>query len=266
MAILGVIAGSGLFPQLVCEAANQRGDRCVVAALDGSEYPFLEQAAQVFRRFKMDDHGSLLAFFSDEGVKEAVLAGKIEHRAVLTPGVLSPEARSLLETLPDLNPATILQALIDYFEANGIRIIQPVEFVKPFLCAPGVLSRAEPGETVLEDIRFGWERARRLADMDIGQTLVVKNRAVVAVEGMEGTDETILRAGRLGGPGTVVIKTGRTEQDWRIDLPAVGLRTIEAANEAGAAALCFEAAFMPFFQRREALEAADEKGLVVIAR
>ena len=265
MDVLGIIAGSGGFPIKICDELKQRGDICVVAALEEADLPPLKKQADSIRIFRLGDLGSVVAFFQEQGVKKAVFAGKIEHRSVLVPGALSPEAMSLLQQLPDLNPETILKALVDYFSARGIRIIQPDEFIKPLICVPGILSRTRPTAAVKEDIDFGWDRARRLADMDIGQTLVVKARAVVAVEGMEGTDETIRRAGELAGPGVVVIKLGRTHQDLRIDLPAVGLGTIEASVEASAAALCFEAAVLPFFQKQEALRKADENGLVIMA-
>ena len=123
-----------------------------------------------------------------------------------------------------------------------------------------------PSRELELDIAFGWEMARNIADSDIGQTVVVKDRAIVAVEGMEGTDETIKRGGRLAGKGTTVVKVSRMSQDPRIDLPAVGLATVQSLVAAKSSVLCFEAGQMPFFQRQEAVCLADAQGIAIIAK
>lgn len=266
MGVLGIIAGAGDFPLHICDRAQALGDRCVVAGIEGAVHSRLENKAEVFKRFRLGDLTRMISFFKENKVEEAVFAGKVEHGKVLDPQSLSQEVLRILEGLPDMNPTTILKALIRYFSGQGIQIIQPIEFIEPLLCSPGVLSTAQPTAGIEGDIRFGWDKARRLADLDIGQTLIVKNGSVIAVEGMEGTDEAIRRAGRLAGGGAVVIKRGRTHQDLRIDLPAVGIQTIEAAAEAGISALCFEAGILPFFQKEEALKLAEHHGIVVIAR
>lgn len=266
MGVLGIIAGAGDFPLHICDRVQALGDRCVVAGIEGAAHSRLEENADVFELFRLGDLSRMVSFLKGNNVVKAVFAGKVEHRNVLDPQSLSPEVLRILERLPDLNPKTILKELISYFAGQGIQIVQPTEFIKPLLCPPGILSTAQPTASIDEDIHFGWEKARLLADLDIGQTLVVKNRSVIAVEGMEGTDEAIRRAGRLAGSGAVVIKLGRTHQDFRIDIPAVGLQTMEAAVEAGISALCFEAGVLPFFQREEALRLADDHGIAVIAR
>jgi DUF1009 family protein len=162
MDAFGIIAGSGGFPIKICEEFKLRGDRCVVAALAGADMISLENRADVFQLFKLGDPDSVAAFFHEQGVEKAVFAGKIEHRTVLNPGALSPETLSLLRQLPDLNPGTILKALIDYFSRLGIHIIQPDEFIKPLVCAPGILSRIPPTAAIKEDVDFGWDRTRRL--------------------------------------------------------------------------------------------------------
>jgi len=155
---------------------------------------------------------------------------------------------------------------MDYFGRRGIRFISPEPFLAPLLCAEGVLSKKKPSASIKSDITWGWEKARALADADIGQCVVVKEKAVVAVEGMEGTDAAIRRGGELAGSGVVVIKRARSHQDQRVDLPAVGMDTLRALSEVQGAALCFEAHKMPFFQKAEALELADRHRIVVLAR
>ncbi|MFQ5722834.1 MAG: LpxI family protein, partial [Candidatus Aminicenantales bacterium] len=164
------------------------------------------------------------------------------------------------------SPAVLLKAIIDYLEQEGLEIKSPMFLLSSLVCKEGTLTVTKPSPAVEEDIAFGWKVARQVADLDIGQTVVVKDRAVVAVEGMEGTDKTIKRAGRLAGQGTVVVKVARTQQDARVDLPAVGLKTLEAMAEAGSQALCFEAEIMPFFQKEKAIKLADIHHISIIAK
>ena len=139
-------------------------------------------------------------------------------------------------------------------------------FIESLVCLPGVLTTKKPSSKIRGDIDFGWGIARKLADIEIGQTIVVKEKAVVAVEGMEGTDAAIKRGGMLAGEDTVVIKICRTHQDPRIDLPAVGIHTLNALVAARSRALCLEAKKMPFFQKEESLALANAHGITIIAK
>jgi hypothetical protein len=262
---LGIIAGSGAFPlQAVAEAGNL-GYVCVVAGLRGAADEALKLRADAFEWIGPAEIAKLVAFFKDQGVREAILVGKVEHRSVFRKD-LGDEAAALLAGLRERTPTALLQAVVGYLEAQGIAVKDPAFLLRPHLCPAGVLGGMEPGPDAAADVEFGWPLAKRLADLDIGQTIVVKGRAVVAVEGMEGTDETIARSLRLAGPGVVVIKVGRTRQDTRFDVPAVGLATMRALVRARAAALAIEAGTMPFFQRDESLALADANGIAVIAR
>jgi UDP-2,3-diacylglucosamine hydrolase len=264
---IGLIAGAGESPLLALEEAARRGLECVVAGLRGEAQPDLKSRAAAFEWIGLTELDKLVSFFKSQAVRRAVMTGAIDPKAALQSQETMDDALfQLIAQIRDKTPTRLIQSLIDYLNGQGIEIVDPSFLLQPYFCEAGLLSAAPPTPSILEDIEFGWERARRLADEEIGQTLAVKDRAVVAVEGMEGTGETIERAGRLAGPGIVVIKVARTRQDPRIDIPAVGRDTFRRLIQARAAALCFEAGRMPFFQKDESLALADAAGLTVLAK
>jgi hypothetical protein len=263
---LGIIAGAGEFPRQAIADARREGYHCIVAGIRGAAEESLKREADAFAWIGPAEIGRLVTFFKAQDVREAVLLGKVEHRTIFRPDLQEPDVAALLNVLPDRTPTTLLRSLIAYLGTQGITVKDPSFLLRAYFCPPGVLGRTEPSAAVLADIAFGWPLARQLADLDIGQTLVVKDRAVAGVESLEGTNETIARSGRLAGPGVVVLKVGRTGQDMRLDVPAVGLETLRALVRVRAAALAFEAATMPFFQKDEALTMAEANGIAVIAR
>jgi DUF1009 family protein len=262
---IGLIAGSGRFPLQALAGAKARGYSCVVAGIRGEAPPEIKAEAEAFEWVGPTELEKLVTFFKAQGVTEAVLAGKVEPRTLLRKDVRDEALSRLLSGIGERTPTGVLRSLIEFLTGQGIRVMDPSFLLAPFFCPPGRLSKAEPSAGVLEDAAVGRLVARAAADLEIGQTVAVKNGAIVAVEGMEGTDEAIRRAGRLAGDGIVVAKAGRTRQDMRIDVPAVGLETVKALVSARAAALVFEAAAVPFFQKDEALALADAHGLVVLA-
>ena len=263
---LGVIAGSGEFPIHVCQRAREMGFLCVAAAIKGqADKPFARMADDI-AWFEVHEIGNLIGFFKEKGVSEAVFAGKIDPLAVFKNEELQNTLTALQGSEKKWTPADLIQTAIEIFSAQGIAIEDPTPFIASAYCEEGVLTETKPSADAEEAIRFGWDIARKLADLDIGQTVIVKNRAIVAVEGMEGTDKAILRAGELVGKGTIVVKVGRSSQDPRIDLPAVGLKTVESLVRAGGQALGFEAKSVPFFQKEKALSLANAHGLSIIAR
>lgn len=264
---IGLIAGAGESPLLALEEAARLGLECVVAGIRSEAQPDLKSRAAAFEWIGLTELDKLVTFFKSQSVRRTVMAGAIDPKAVLQPPETMDDALfQIIAQIRDKTPARLIQTLIDYLGAQGVEVVDPSFLLQPYLCPPGLLGSVPPTPAILEDIEFGWERARLLADEEIGQTLAVKDRAVVAVEGMEGTSEAIERAGRLAGPGLVVIKVARTRQDPRIDIPAVGLDTVRRLVKVKAAALCFEAGRMPFFQKDEALALADAAGLAVLAK
>jgi len=263
---LGIVAGAGEFPLQAVADVQRSGVFCAVAGIRGAASEALKGRADAFEWVGLAEIDKLVSFFKSQMIRDVVLVGKVEPRAFVEGGAPEEALSSLLARLQDRRPTTLLRSLIAFFKAEGIEILDPGFLLRPLLSPAGTLGRVEPSADVEADIAFGWPLAKRLADLDIGQTLVVKKRAVVAVEGLEGTDATIRRSRPLAGPGIVVLKVGRTLQDMRLDVPAVGLETVRALVEAEAAALCFEAAATPFFQKDESLVLADRNGLSIIAR
>ena len=263
---LGVIAGSGESPSFIQTRAQAMGYSCVTAALREEADPVLEEQGGPLAWFAVTDVAGIVRFFKSHGITEAVFAGKVDPRHIFEKKRLGAALLSLLQRGRDRSAESVIRAAMEYFARHGIDFISPEPFFAEAMCPPGLLSRSELDPTVEADIDWGWERARQLADADVGQCIVVKDKAVVAIEGMEGTDAAIRRGGELAGEGFVVIKLARSNQDPRVDLPAVGLETIEGLVSAGGRALCFEACKMPFFQKDAALGLADQHGIVVLAR
>jgi DUF1009 family protein len=263
---IGLIAGSGEFPLTVLEEARRRGLFCAVLAAAEGAPAELEERADAWKRTGSGRLEEAVAFFREQGVQDVVFAGKIDPADVFRPETRDEAAGRAMAALPDRRPATLIRAAIDLLAARGLRVMDPAPFLEPLMCPEGTLTPSGPSERAAADIDFGWPLARTIADQDVGQTLVVKDGLVVAVEGLEGTDEAIRRAGRLAGPGTVALKVGRTRQDRRVDLPAAGLATVRSLVEAGASALCLEAGRVVFFRRSEALALAASAGLAVVGR
>ena len=262
---IGIVAGSGEFPLLAVAEARRRGLETVVAAVRGEAEDALGDEVPDAAWFEPGDLGGLLAFLKGRGIAEVLIAGKVRPESVLRPGALDSAARRVLETAGEGSPVRLIGSLIAFFEGQGIRVLDPSPFLADRFFPPGVLTRTRPSPAVLADIERGFTVARALADLDAGQTAVVKNGQVVALEGIEGTDLTILRAGDLAGPGTVVVKVARTDQDPRIDLPGAGLRTVRSLVEARAAAFAFEAGKVVLFRKDESVAAADEHGIALVA-
>jgi hypothetical protein len=238
----------------------------VVAAVEGEASPRLEKAAAVFRWFKPGKLSGAASFFLENGAREVVMLGKVQPNAVFRPDNFDEAAWDTLQGLADKSPFSLLGAAVAFLEGRGLQVLPPRAVLEPQFCREGVLTAVAPTAAQLADIDFGLGLARRFADLEIGQTLVIKDRAVVAVEGMEGTDETIKRGGRLAGPGFIAVKAGRTSQDLRLDVPAVGLDTVRTLVRAGGGALGIDALKVAFFQKEEALALAQARGVAIVVR
>ena len=245
---------------------RRRGLRCLVLGIKGEASPALKAAADAFFWIKPGELVRAVAFFKDHGISETLLLGKVRPDVVFRRDHFEAETWRRAERIKKRSASDILSAAFAFLEANGIKVLSPGPLLAPYFCRPGVLTRATPTRPVLEDVIFGLKTARQAADLEIGQTLVVKGGAVVAVEGLEGTDRAIRRGGRLAGPGFVVVKAGRTSQDMKIDVPAVGLDTVKALLQVGGVALGIEARKVVFFQKEEAISLADSKGASIVVR
>lgn len=263
---IGIIAGSGAFVAGAVSELRRRGRRCAVLGIRGESSPGLRAAADAYLTVKPGELIRAVAFFRDQNVSEILLLGKVRPGVVFRRGNFDAQTWKRLEGVKQRSALGILDAAFAFLKSQGFKVLSPGPFLAPQICKAGVLTKAAPTRAVLEDIVYGLRIARQAADLEIGQTLVVKSGAVIAVEGMEGTDRAIRRGGRLAGPGFVVVKAGRTSQDLRIDVPAVGLNTVKILSEAGGIALGIEARKVAFFQRPEAVFLADSQGISIVAR
>jgi DUF1009 family protein len=202
----------------------------------------------------------------EEGVKHAVMAGQVKHNKIFSS--IRPDWRlaKLLLSLPLKNTDSLIGAVARVLQDEGIELVDSTKFLGSLLPAEGVLTQRAPDAAEIADIAYGRTVARQIAGLDLGQTVVVRDRACVAVEAMEGTDETIERAARIaGGQKLVVVKVSKPQQDMRFDVPVVGLRTIEVMRQANASALAIDARRTLLFERDALIRAADEAGIAIQA-
>jgi hypothetical protein len=265
---LGLIAGRGRFPLDVARAVRRRGERVAAVAFRGETDPGLEPEVESVVWVHLGELGRLLESLRAAGAREAVMAGKIpKTRLYGDLGALRPDGRaiSLLARLRDRKDDTILRAIADELQAEGIRLRTQPEVAPELFAGPGPLGRLEPSAEQRADVAFAWPIAKELGRLDIGQTVAVRDRAVLAVEAIEGTDAAIARAGALApSGGIVVVKVAKPDQDARFDMPAIGLDTLKALVEAKAAALAFEAGRTVVLDRDELAREADAQGIAVV--
>jgi DUF1009 family protein len=262
----GLIAGNGRFPFLVLEGARSLGIEMAVIAIKEEASPELATIARRLHWVSLGELSKAIELLQKEGVKQAVMAGQVKHNKIFS--AIRPDWRlaKLLFSLPRKNTDALIGAVARVLEDEGIHLVDSTAFLKPLVPEPGVLTRRAPGEHEAADIAYGLSVARQIAAMDIGQTVVVSDCACVAVEAMEGTDETIARAARLtAGKPLVVVKVSKPGQDMRFDVPVIGLPTIEQMRQSGATALVVDAHKTLLFDRSKLIVAADAAGIVIQA-
>jgi DUF1009 family protein len=262
----GLIAGNGRFPFLVLEAARSQGIEMTVIALREEASPELEVLAQRLHWVSLGELSRTLDLLHKEGVTRAVMAGQVKHTKIFSSIRPDWKLAKLIFSLPRKNTDSLIGAVARVLEDEGIQLVDSTSFLKPLLPEPGVLTRRAPDSRESGDMAYGREIARQVAGLDLGQTVVISDRACVAVEAMEGTDETIERAARLAaGKPLVVVKVAKPRQDMRFDVPVVGLRTVEVMRRSQATALAIDARRTLLFDRPRLIEAADEAGIAVEA-
>lgn len=261
---IGLIAGNGRFPLLFADNARRLGYRVSAVALTGEADPSLERHVDRIHWVALGQLGRLIKAFKQDGVRQAVMAGGVKKTHLFSD--IRPDLRSLAllrrVTLP--KDDLLLRALADELETEGIRIRESTFGLDGLLVEEGQLTRRKPTRREWRDIEFGWETAKAVGALDIGQCVVVKDRVVVAVEAVEGTDEAIRRGGKLARAGAVVVKRFKPQQDARFDLPAVGPGTIASMAESGAMVLALEAGKALFLDREKAIVAADQAGIAIV--
>jgi UDP-2,3-diacylglucosamine hydrolase len=262
----GLIAGNGRFPFLVLEGARSQGIEMAVIALKEEASADLERSAKRLHWVSLGELSKAIELMHQEGVKQAVMAGQVKHNKIFSSIRPDWKLAKLLFSLPRKNTDALIGAVARVLEDEGIRLVDSTLFLKPLLPDAGVLTKRAPDEREAADIAYGLGVARQISAMDIGQTVVISDRACVAVEAMEGTDETIARAARIvNGKPLVVVKVSKPGQDMRFDVPVIGLPTIEQMKSARATALALDAGRTLLFDRAKLIEVADAAGIAIQA-
>lgn len=261
---IGIVSGKGELPCLLAMEARRQGYYVVMIALDPIAGP-MNGCADEVKRINVGRLGEIIKTLKASGIQEAIMAGKVS-KSLIYQGKITPDMRAikLLFTLKDRKDDTILQAITDEIESEGIRMMRTTDFAGDMLMPAGLLTQRRTTTAEDKDIAFGLGIAKEIGRVDIGQTVVVKGRAVMAVEAIEGTDEAIRRGGRLAGDGAVVVKVSKPQQDMRYDVPVVGLDTLRVMIEVRASVLAIEAGKALIIQRQEMISTANEAGISIM--
>jgi UDP-2,3-diacylglucosamine hydrolase len=261
---IGLIAGNGRLPFLFARAARERGLSVVAVAHRNEADPALEAEVAQLTWVKLGQVDRIIHAFREAGVQRAAMAGGIGRVRALTEARPDLGAMRILSRLRSLRDDALLRAVADYFESHGVTIVAPTDYLAQALCPEGHLAgpRLHPAQE--KDVALGREVATLLGQADVGQTVVVRDGSVLALEAVEGTDEAIRRGGRYGGAGAVVVKRCKPGQDLRFDLPAVGPRTLEVMGEVGARVLALEAGRTVLLDAPALFEGAEKSGITLI--
>lgn len=261
---IGIIAGGGQFPLLFAKAAREQGRQVIVVAHEGETDPALADIVDRLYWVKLGQLGKIIKYFKDEGVTETVLLGTITKTRMFRDILPDLKGLSLWNKIDARHDDALLRAIAGELEKDGIQVLESTLYLQHLLFPRGVLGKKKPSAEQGEDIRFGWKMARSVGALDIGQCVVVRDRTVLAVEAIEGTDATIKRGGSLGREKAVVVKVRKPGQDFRFDLPAIGVTTIESMIEAKAKVLAVEAGQALLFDPEAMIAAANRAGIVVV--
>ena len=268
---IGLIAGNGQFPFLALDAARSLGHEVTVIAIREEASPAMEAAAAAgppadFHWVSLGQLGRCIDILKRADVTRALMAGQVKHTRIFSGVMPDLTLLSVLRRLTTRNTDALISAVADVLGAHGIQLVDSTAFLEPLLARAGTLTERAPNDDERGDLELGYRIADVVAGLDIGQTIAVRHRAVVAVEAMEGTDEVIARAGRLAGPGVCIIKVAKPNQDMRFDVPVIGVATIDALGAAGAAVLSVDAGRTVVLDGDRVFEAADAAGVAVVGR
>jgi DUF1009 family protein len=261
---IGLVAGRGLLPFEVINTIQRRGDTAIVAGLKGEVDPEVARRADHYLELAPGQLGAIIQFLQSFQAAEIVFAGKVGKEAIFKGG-WDQSVQRLLSALPQKNDDAILLAIVEEFERNGLRVAKQTDYLRELLARGGVIVGGELTPCERADLRLGFQMAKASGGLDIGQSVVVKQGAVLAVEAIEGTDQAILRGGVLGGPQVVVVKVSKPQQDERFDVPTVGRTTIESMITAHATVLGIEAGKTLITERADFERLAGENGIKVFA-
>jgi UDP-2,3-diacylglucosamine hydrolase len=262
--IIGLIAGGGQFPLMVADAARNRGLKVIAVAHLGETDAALAERVDEIVWVNLGQLGGLIGAFRKNGVRQALMAGTITKKKMFEG--IRPDLRgmALMAKLAIFHDDDILRGVAKELAKEGIEIVSSVHHLPELLAQEGCLTRRKPDKSERQDILFGWGIAKELGRLDIGQCVVVRKRTVLALEALEGTDETILRGGRLAREGAVVVKVSKPHQDLRFDIPSVGLQTVRNMSQVKASVLALEAEKTLIFDKPEMISYSDKAGITIV--
>jgi UDP-2,3-diacylglucosamine hydrolase len=263
---LGIIAGNGVYPRLLADAARKAGVKNITAAaFTGETDPVLAKQVDVIEWMRVGQLNRLLKYFNEHQVHHAIMAGQIAPKNLFD---LRPDLKALLllGKLKERNAESIFAAIADELAKAGVELLPATTFLEPCLAFPGLIGGAKLSRREEEDVDLGWKMAKEIAHLDIGQTVIVKNGTVVAVEAFEGTNDTIRRGGALAREDAVMIKVAKPDQDMRFDVPVIGVETIRVAAEAKLRVIAVEAEKTLFLERELIVDLAARSKISIVAR
>lgn len=264
---VGLIAGEGKLPLILAKNAKNEGVSISAVGIKGKTNKNLRKYVKDFHAVKLGQLNKLVQYFKKRSLKKVVMIGKVPkiHLFGKMRLAMDKELRNLLEDVRDKKDNSLLEAIANYLQQQGIILLDSTLWLKDLLPQEGVLTKIVPTGREKKDIVFGKEIAKKIAELDIGQTVVVKDKAVLAVEAIEHTDETIRRGGKLGKKGVVVVKVSRPNQDRRFDIPVVGLKTIKILKKFKAAVLAVESGKTLFIEKEKIIKTANKGGISIVA-
>jgi len=261
-----LIAGNRNFPLLFAGAARKKGYSVVAVAIKKDTSPKLKNLVDKIYWVGLAEFSRMFEIFKSEGIAKVVMAGQVSPRRLFSREVEnSKELRELLGTLADKKADSIFSAVARRLEESGVELLDSTSFLKEHLPTKGTLTKREPDFGEWEDIYFGFSLAKAVGLLDIGQTVAVKNKAVIAVEALEGTDNLIRRSGKISRGGFTLVKVSKPKQDMRFDVPVVGFNTIKTLLKSGSRCLAIEAEKTLFIDQSQSLALADNKGISIVA-
>jgi DUF1009 family protein len=263
--ILGLIAGNGKFPLLFAREAKSQNYKVIAAGIRGDTSFLLKYFVDQYAWFKVGDLKNLFLFFKRAGVGQVIMAGQVNPNNLFDRGVaFDDEFRDLFNALKDRKADTIFAAVAERLREYGITLVDSTFLLKEYLAPRGTITARGPTLNELDDIVFGSRIAKEMGGIDVGQTVVVKDKAIVAIEAMEGTDRAILRGGRIAQNGAVVVKMSKPDQDLRFDVPVIGPRTIKAMIKSKAKCLGVEAGKTIIIDRDICVKLANRAGICIL--
>lgn len=261
---IGLIAGNGKLPLFLAKSIRAQGYRLMAIAFYEETRKDLENYVDSIHWVNIGELGKIIDLLLKEKVKKAVLIGGVPKTHFFSRAKPDWRALKVLIRLPHRQDDTILRAVAEEMESEGIKIISPLPFLTDYIAPPGVWTNRQPTERERRDLIFGQKVARRIGRLDLGQTIVVKNEMVLAVEAMEGTDQAIRRGAKLGRGDVMVIKMAKPHQDMRLDLPVVGLTTIKTLIKAGATAMAMQAGKTIVMEKNKVIRQANENNICLV--